>query len=145
MNYLWDTGVLIHAVRNSRAYQAINSSLSLEVSGSAPVISIVTVGEVGAFAGHSNWGPPKRKILQDILDKCLIIPIEDDLVTDLYSELAEHSIRNGRNVGQNDLWIAATSIAFNLPLLTTDADFARTKRGSFIRFDGASGAEVARR
>ena len=36
-----------------------------------------------------------------------------------------------RNMGKNDLWIAATARALNIPLLTTDADFSHLD-GTFL-------------
>lgn len=144
MAYLWDTSLVVHAVRGSNTFHAIDQSLGLVSGNVAPTISIVSQGEIKAFAAHKNWGAVKLKVIDGLLAKCVIIPIDDDALVDLYAELSEHSLRNGRNVGQNDLWIAATAVHFGLTVLTLDGDFARCKRGSYIQFD-ASGVEVGRR
>ncbi|MCC7435385.1 MAG: PIN domain-containing protein [Methanoregulaceae archaeon] len=144
MAYLWDTSLLVHAVRGSVTFNKIDASLGLVEAKVAPTISIVSRGEIMAFAAHKHWGAAKLKVLETLLDRCVVIPIDDDDLVEIYAELAEHSIRNGRNVGQNDLWIAATAVHFGLTVLTLDGDFARCKRVSYIQFDSA-GVEIGRR
>lgn len=53
------------------------------------------------------------------------------------------AFREGLNIGQNDLWIAATSIVYDLILLTTDKDFSRCPPPlKYILFDQNSGSKL---
>ena len=62
-------------------------------------------------------------------------PVESEEIAAAYADLDAFSQcahpsylppagMTGRNMGKNDLWIAATAMLFNATLLTTDADFA---------------------
>lgn len=94
-------------------------------------ISIVTVGELKAFALKRNWGKQKKDILQVNLGRLHIIDISNTL-TDIYAEIDAFSqglqpekklSTTARNMGKNDLWIASTAFFFDIPLQTTDNDF----------------------
>ncbi len=61
-------------------------------------------------------------------------PIESEEITAAYADLdafsqgihprfSAFSGLTSRNMGKNDLWIAATTFLFNATLLTTDSDF----------------------
>ncbi len=95
-------------------------------------ISIVTVGELKAFALKRNWGKQKKDILQVNLGRLHIIDISNTL-TDIYAEIDAFSqglhpekklSTSARNMGKNDLWIASTAYFFDIPLQTTDNDFS---------------------
>ena len=94
-------------------------------------ISIVTVGELKAFSLKRKWGDNKKSILQKNLQKLHILDI-DTKISDIYAEIDAFSQGllpdkklNGsaRNMGKNELWIAATAYFFDIPLQTTDGDF----------------------
>ena len=70
--------------------------------------------------------------MQLMLDQFIILDINtNDIIqnyarTDAYSQgkLKGHPLNmTSRNMGKNDLWIAATAIAYNIPLITSDTDF----------------------
>jgi predicted nucleic acid-binding protein len=86
------------------------------------LISIVTVGEILAFANRSNWSAAKTDLLEDLLGDLQVTAISDD-VADLYAEVDVFLRRAGKSIEQNDMWIAATAIASGAHLLTTDRDF----------------------
>jgi predicted nucleic acid-binding protein len=50
---------------------------------------------------------------------------------------------SARNMGKNDLWIAATASAFDLVLLTTDKDFSHLDE-AFIQLEYISIEEMKR-
>jgi predicted nucleic acid-binding protein len=68
------------------------------------------------------------------LNQFLIIPIEAKDIVDVYAEIdafSKNKLPNkplpvgmsARNMGKNDLWIAATAFVTKSTLLTTDDDF----------------------
>lgn len=146
MGFLLDTGVLIHAGRKSPAFKAIDAAFHLSAGGFLPLVSVVSVGEVRAFVTMKGWGQNKVRALDAFVSNLTVLPIDLGLVVDHYAELQVASYQKGRNVGQNDLWIAATAVAFNLRLLTFDGDFARLPSSlSFAQFDDKTGQTVSQR
>jgi tRNA(fMet)-specific endonuclease VapC len=51
---LLDTNVVLHWVRGNPLGQYLDTTYSLSAAGAAPDVSIVTVGELLAFAGKAN-------------------------------------------------------------------------------------------
>jgi tRNA(fMet)-specific endonuclease VapC len=97
------------------------------------VIPIVIAGELQAFALKSEWGEGRKKWLSDILYEFPIADINMEIVEiyaqiDAYSQgkLEDKPLPRGlsaRNMGKNDLWIAATTMYFDFELFTSDNDF----------------------
>ncbi len=96
-------------------------------------LSIVVVGELKAFALKRGWGVVKTQALSDLLSTLPVIDLDDAVieryaVVDAYSQglLPDDPLPPGmsaRNMGKNDLWIAATALLYDLELQTTDHDF----------------------
>ena len=146
MGYLLDTSILILAARDTAPFKAIDSSLGLLRHDFQPAISIVTHGEILGFAKKRGWGENKLKLLQAIINRLVVIPIDQGSNhVERYAELSAAS-ELGLNIGQNDLWIAATAIEYGLTLLTTDGDFDRCPEPlQYIRFHQETGVELSRR
>lgn len=105
------------------------------------VISIITVGELKAFAVKRKWGYQKRLTLEKLLAEVPIFGIELSL-TDVYATVDAYSQgellsdplppgTSARNMGKNDLWIAATALFYDAELQTSDNDFDRTGGPAF--------------
>jgi predicted nucleic acid-binding protein len=55
---------------------------------------------------------------------CFIsVPIDAPGLMNAYTEIDDFSDRQGRTMGKNDVWIAATAHVAAATLLTTDRDF----------------------
>lgn len=129
MNYLLDTNILIHIIRNSN--KELVREIKELISDKENSISIVTLAEVKSFASQNNWGNNKISLLENIIENLNIIPITDHLVhiyvkIDTFSQGKHQSIildSSAKNMGKNDLWISATAKYNNLSLITTDNDF----------------------
>jgi tRNA(fMet)-specific endonuclease VapC len=120
-----DTSVVIHVCRGKETGQKIDSAYGLRDRPSRPLICVVTVGECLAFARRRNWGVAKLDALHELLREFVVVDINSREVLDRYAELSAAGVSKGWNLGENDLWIAATASAANALLLTTDADFDR--------------------
>lgn len=118
---LLDTNIVINHIRskttpNTRAF-----------------LPIVVVGELEAFALKADWGYQKLNILSEIFSKIPIIDINQGItktyaIVDAYSQgLLKHQPLpiglSARNMGKNDIWIAATALFYDLELHSTDNDF----------------------
>jgi tRNA(fMet)-specific endonuclease VapC len=135
MNFLLDTNIFIHLIRNSKLSQSIEERLQLWNPENKVYISAVTKGELLSFAKQSHWGDQKIKKLHELLTPTVCIPVNGDSpIMDAYADIDTYSqtkhkifpypaVFTARNMGKNDLWIAATAFLYGLPLLTSDNDF----------------------
>jgi len=90
------------------------------------VIPIVVVGELEAFALKADWGYQKIFKLNQILDAYPIVAIDREL-TRVYAQIDAYSQGKlspvnftARNMGKNDIWIAATAFYLDLELHTAE-------------------------
>jgi tRNA(fMet)-specific endonuclease VapC len=137
MKFLLDTNILVHLVRQTPAFYPILDDLQIFNANNQIFISIISLGEIKAFSKLNNWGLSKTQHLDRILDMLAVIPIIENKpkdITDTYAQidaysqgkLTSNSLPKGmsaRNMGKNDLWIAATAQILEATLVTTDKDF----------------------
>jgi len=153
MNFILDTNVLIHYIRMDKFAEKLDVTFRPFAAGNRPVVPIVVFGEVKSIAMQNGWGAKKLALLDELLLKVLRADITLEIVEryaeiDAYSQgkldfSASDEIRitsdepisgeftlsdkysgfTSRNMGKNDLWIAATASVLKTKLLTADADF----------------------
>ena len=112
---------MIWTSRPGSAY--VNADHTLSTRRLRPLISVVTAGELFAFARKRSWGQVKLDRLRGVLADLTIVDIRAQPVIDRYAEIDAYSEQVGRVMGNNDAWIAATAAAAPAWLLTTDKDF----------------------
>ena len=125
--YLLDTNIILALVRGGNLGQHLDQRFDLRRATQRPLISVVSLGEVHVLAQRNQWGEAKRKALATALDNLVVVDINHPLVISTYVELDLISQRHpagARNMGKNDLWIAACTKAAGATLLTTDGDFS---------------------
>jgi tRNA(fMet)-specific endonuclease VapC len=118
---VFDTNLIIQRIRREQELPA------------RTIISVIVAGELEAFALKADWGYQKVSVMREMLDRFGIIEITDRLLPayariDAYSQgkLLREPLPAGmsaRNMGKNDLWIAAMALHFDLELHTSDNDF----------------------
>ncbi|QDK80426.1 type II toxin-antitoxin system VapC family toxin [Spirosoma sp. KCTC 42546] len=131
MIYFFDTNIVLAYVRQTKIVDAIADILNLTDNNHVQ-ISVVTAGELWSIAQQNNWDRSKRAILQDLLNSYIRINIADNELIQRYADidafsqnkLADRSLgTSARNMGKNDLWIAASASLAGATLITTDKDF----------------------
>ncbi|MCS6283747.1 MAG: PIN domain-containing protein [Dolichospermum sp.] len=96
-------------------------------------VSIISVGELESLMLQLNWGYQKQTALNLFLNSVPLIDI-DLAITKFYGYVDSYSqgklltkplpsSLTARNMGKNDLWIAATALYYDIELHTTDNDF----------------------
>lgn len=88
------------------------------------VISPITLGELqaGVLATSDVDTRARRLATLDAATKAKLLPIDGEVAAH-WARLRAHLAEAGRRINVNDLWIAATAAAHDLPIVTQDADF----------------------
>lgn len=116
---IYDTNLLIDHIRKDKD---VPSRL---------VVPVVVVGELEAFALKSDWGVQKVRRKDRIIHGFPIADIEVE-ITSLYAQIDAFSqgklkdqplATSARNMGKNNIWIAAIALYLEMELHTTDNDF----------------------
>lgn len=91
------------------------------LAGKYPCLTFVSVGELRFGAQDAGWGDARRDALAQAMRKCVILPF-DQRLAELWADLKVDAKKNGRPLAQshhaNDLWIAASGIYHQAPVLT---------------------------
>ncbi len=113
---LLDTSVLI-AIERGRP-------LRTEAIPETAAISVVTKAElrVGIFAAEDIETRDQRLMTWDLANRIVSLPI-DETVAQVWAQMRAYLRASKRRVRINDIWIAATAAAYDMPVLTQDADF----------------------
>jgi tRNA(fMet)-specific endonuclease VapC len=132
--YLLDTGILLGYVRGAGYAEYIERKFGVSQPPNVPLISLVTKGEIYSLAIQFGWGNQKKQDLDALLRRVPSVDISTDRIIHRYAEIDAYSqgkdrtkplsiALSSRNMGKNDIWIAATASVLNATLLTTDRNF----------------------
>lgn len=133
MDYILDTNILI-LLSKSRMFSSFFRENYLQDSDNKFSYTHISLGELSSITRRNQQGKSKLALLNEVLKGFHLIranslPIIDNYgIIDVYSQgkLKEKPLPKGmsaRNMGKNDLWIAASAMASKAILLTTDNDF----------------------
>ncbi len=132
MRYVLDTNVFLAYLRNHPLWNIIELSTGIFERDNEIFIPAVVIGELKSLAIQNNWGEKRKQELEMFVHQFITIEaLTIDLILayakiDAYSQgrLPTKQLNgSARNMGKNDLWIAATASVFDATLITTDNDF----------------------
>ena len=76
-------------------------------------------------------GPQRRQaqlaLISDFLSIAMVL-LPDNATTEHYGELKDELATAGKLIPDNDIWIAALAVQYDLPLATRDAHFGSVTR-----------------
>lgn len=125
--HLLDTNILIALMTGRELGQYIDATYALRASKQRSLVCSVTHGELWALAHVNKFGEPKRQAIRDMLDSLVTIDIGNAAIVEayvaVYAAFRDHPKGSRVNVGENDMWIAATARTAGAILLTTDKHF----------------------
>jgi predicted nucleic acid-binding protein len=100
-------------------------------------VSVVTLAELhaGVLAAGDVDTRAARMATLDALADVELLPV-DEAVATMWARMRIHLAESGRRANVNDLWIAATAAARELPVVTQDGDFDQ--------LEGIAGLRVVR-
>lgn len=143
MTYLFDTNILLHFLRNSAVKAQVVANFAPLAEGNKSVLSVVSMGEIKSISIQNNRGRKRQKELEGLYEEFIITDINAKTVIQRYAEIDAFNQgklpgkllgMTARNMGKNDLWIAATASVLNIALLTTDNDFDHLA-GTFFQLE----------
>lgn len=113
---LLDTSVFI-AIESGRGLRAEGMPLT-------GAVSAVTKAELraGIFAADGIEARDKRIKTLELVTRIPLLPVDDE-VANAWAQMRAYLAASGRRVNANDMWIAATAAAHEIPVVTQDADF----------------------
>jgi len=132
MIFVFDTNIVLHYIRRSNVMTTVERDFDPLSPASESWISAVTIGEVRSIAMQNRWGEKRLTQLDTFLSRFLVADVNIATLLHRYAEIDSFSQGNhpsiassfsSRNMGKNDLWIAATASVLEATLLTADSDF----------------------
>jgi predicted nucleic acid-binding protein len=91
------------------------------LDGHLPIISFQTLAELEQWTLVRNWGERRRQDLLTYLRRYLIEQSSLEL-SRRWAEATDSARRAGRPILTGDAWVAATALAYGVPLVTNNAD-----------------------
>lgn len=140
MRYLLDTNMVLLYLRQDTIVLSFERKYGVLNEENVALISIVTKGELLALALKNNWGNRRINQLEQFLEQFFIIDIAAEDILQEYARIdafSQGKLKNklitfsSRNMGKNDIWIAATASVVDAILVTTDKDFNHLE-GDFL-------------
>jgi tRNA(fMet)-specific endonuclease VapC len=132
MEYIIDTNIVVLYSKSTDLAKKIEAKYALFSTEKNPLISVVSLGELNALSKKSNYGDTRTMHIENLIKRLFTIKINTKKIIDKYGDIDAYSqgkLKNNplgtsaRNMGKNDLWIAATASVYDLTLVTTDKDF----------------------
>jgi tRNA(fMet)-specific endonuclease VapC len=141
MKYVFDTNILVHYIRESPIMVTVEETFQPFIEGNRTWLSAVSIGEIRSFAMQTKWGTNRINRLEQLVQRLLILEVNIEELHQRYAEIDAFSQGkhptltasfSARNMGKNDIWIAATASLLDAILLTTDSDFNHLD-GTFLK------------
>jgi predicted nucleic acid-binding protein len=134
MNFVFDTNIILYYLTKHTLAGKLEAQLNPFDATNFSIISVVTEAELKSLALQRGWGINKIENLDKFLEQFLKVPIQSKDLIQAYAEIDNYSQGkskthkypkdfSSKNMGKNDLWIAATAKVTNSTILTNDNDF----------------------
>jgi tRNA(fMet)-specific endonuclease VapC len=134
MKYLIDTNIVLVYLRDDKTKGYIEANYAPFHPSNILIVSVVSLGEIESIGLRNKWGIKRLNAVDHFFRRCVIADINTRDVIKRYGEIDAYSQgklpncpkgMSSKNMGKNDLWIAATASATGAKLLTMDKDFER--------------------
>ncbi len=116
----------LRGLLDTSVFIAIESGRELRSEGMplTAAVSTVTKAELraGIFAADDIETRDRRIKTLELVTRIPQFPVDDE-VSNAWAQMRAYLAVSGRRVDANDMWIAATAAAHEIPVVTQDADF----------------------
>lgn len=133
MNYVLDTNVVLFYLKENFSRKYIEKTFAPLAESNTAIISIVTVAEIRVLGRRNNWGERRMQAVDRLLNRLLVVGITSKDLIDAYVAIESFGYNkhpgkrykgSAKNMGKNDIWIAATAFVTGSELITSDKDFS---------------------
>lgn len=83
---------------------------------------VVVLGELLFGALNSDRSDENNEAVKKFVEYTILLPIDEN-IAHRYADIRLKIKTKGRPIPENDLWIAATCIEYDVPILTSDEHF----------------------
>jgi len=97
--------------------QRLPAQLASRLNGQPIIITFVTLAELTQWAELRRWGTARRASLQSWVDDVPVLP-GAEVVASRWGIISANARRRGRPRPQNDTWVAACCLEYELLLAT---------------------------
>jgi len=128
--YMLDTDTLIFLQRSRNlAAQKRFLALAIDADGvSEAAISVITYGEILCGMDDTRQSQIGMATLRGVLSAVPVLPLTQ-AAGEMWAEIRTRLKREGRMIGNNDLWIAAHALTADLTVVTNnEREFRRVPR-----------------
>jgi len=132
MRFVFDTNIVLFYLKDGKTKDYIERKFAPFSPPNRVIVSFVTIAEIKALALKNSWGPRRIAAVEQLLSYMAVVDVAYPQLLDNYARIDAYSQCriNGyqyqftaRNMGKNDLWVAATTGLSGATLLTGDKDF----------------------
>jgi len=123
MKYLLDTD---HCSYIQRGHSAVVSRLLTLPEDTNLLISVISQGELlaGIYQARSTRRRQElRRIYEEFLSNIADVLTVTPVVAEQYARILAQLVHKGTPIPINDIWIAATALAYDMVLVSADAHF----------------------
>ena len=120
MNFILDTSAFSAAQRDDKkVVELLNRATQI-------YLPLIVEGEIRAGYEFGSRKNENNQLLDRFMTQSSVVMINlSDKTPVLFAEIYSELRKTGQPIGQNDLWIAALTREYGLPILTRDNDFKR--------------------
>ncbi len=102
--------------------EGISGACSLIEKADTIVLPVTVLGELLYGAANSARPQENERIVHKFSAQCALIPIDQNIAV-RYANVRLHLKKIGRPIPENDIWVAAICLEFDVTLLTLDNHF----------------------
>lgn len=111
-----DTNIVIDIFNNKQNIIALSNNYQ------TIYLPVTVCGELLFGAKNSAKNQENEQKCHAFISSCNLLNI-NELIAEEYAKTRNELKKKGRPIPENDIWIAATCIVNNIPLVTFDSDF----------------------
>ena len=124
---LLDTSIVVSHFRNG---DAMGARLATFEELYLPLPALAEL-----FAGAFRSARPEKNLQQiELFLEAVEVLLPDEKTSEIYGRVSAQLAQAGTPIPQNDIWIAAMAIQFDLPLASGDAHFAHVTGLRLLRW-----------
>jgi predicted nucleic acid-binding protein len=133
MKFVLDTNILIYLLKNED-FGSFFKEKYQDNRQNELFYTFISVGELDSISIQNNWGKKKIQALNGVCKGFKLVSQVNRHVSKVYGKIDAYSQgklkdislpqgMSARNMGKNDLWIAAVAYVLEATLITADKDF----------------------